>query len=104
MRALLKVTAELAESPGFKLPPGYVRGEERYNAIERMIEMIIEGEFDPSIMPEMVDSSSGACQISVHPPYVTATVTRLSDHLEWQWRYEGMNIGCPIAMELQADA
>lgn len=103
MIARLKVTPALAESSGFRLPPGYVRGEERYNAIERVIEMNIEGQFDPSIMPTMVDSSSGPGQVCVRPPYVTAIVTRFPDRLEWQWRYdEGANVGAPIAMELPA--
>lgn len=86
--AVLIVSEELAAEPAFRLPPGFSRGEERYNQIARTVEMQVRGPFPETLSPYA---------------HVSAVVSIKGDELEWQWRLLiGGDLGPPIVMKRAA--
>lgn len=86
----LLIAMELANSPLFCLPPGFVRGEEHLSGGitgDRTIEMTVEGPF-PSDLPRGT--------------LLSAQVTKFDDHMEWLWMLCNTRepIGDPIRMAL----
>lgn len=86
--AFLTVTRELLETPGFRLPDGFVVNAQDKPSDDGVVALMVSGPF-PDELPAL------AAQVSA---VVGERRDRDDRILFWQWTHNGEHVGAPVPM------